>query len=123
LGTKVSSHGFGSGFLDAENKQNSKIMAYKSTDPRRGKKAKENITILSGWRVLAEMKKEKSPCTVMVFEQKDDPWFIHPTKFMTKSGVINETSMVLQPELDRWIQIYEKEGFVVVQRNPITKTK
>jgi hypothetical protein len=87
-------------------------MAYNSKDPRRKEKTVENVKTFEGCKVLAELHKEKSPCTVKIFEQKDDPWFIHPTKFMTKSGKINETFVVLQPELNRWIEIYEKEGFI-----------
>ena len=86
-------------------------MAYKSTDPKRKAKLKEHISEYERCKVLVEMTKEKSIFTVKIFENELDEFLIHPVRYRTKSGLVSESFIVLAPELGRWVQIYEKEGF------------
>jgi hypothetical protein len=73
-------------------------------------KTKENVSNYKNFTRLFTMSKEKSPCTV-VFCYEEDEFLVHVIKHKTKTGVISESSIILAPEIDNWIEIYRKEGF------------
>ena len=77
-------------------------------------KVKENIEIYSHFKTICTMTKAKSPCTVKICYDSDDDYIIYVIKYKTKSGMISESYIVLQPEIARWIEIYEQEGFVKI---------
>ena len=83
---------------------------YKSLNPKAKAKVKENVKDYSHFNKLFTMTKEKSMFTVLFCTDKDD-FLVYVMKYRNKSGVVSECSIVLQTDIPRWIQIYEKEGF------------
>jgi hypothetical protein len=88
-------------------------MVYKTLNPKAKEKVKENIKDYSHFNQLFTMTKEKSMFSVLFCTDKDD-FLVYVMRYRNKSGVISEQSIVLQPDIPRWIEIYEKEGFVKV---------
>ena len=74
-------------------------------------KNKENISYYSHFTLVCTMTKPKSPCTVKILIDEND-FLVYVTKYKTKSGDISEQSIVLKTDIPRWIEIYEKEGFI-----------
>lgn len=87
-------------------------MTYKSLNPKAKAKVKENIKDYTSFNKLFTMTKEKSMFSVL-FCTEDD-FLIHVMKYRNKSGVVSECTIVLQTDIPRWTQIYEKEGFAKV---------
>ena len=86
---------------------------YKSLDPKKQNKVKENIKDYSDFTNLLTMTKNKSIFNVG-FYHGEDVELIYVMKYRIKSGLVSESSIVIDTDMPRWIEIYEKEGFVKV---------
>jgi hypothetical protein len=43
----------------------------------------------------------------------EDNWFVDVVKYKTKSGIIQESCMIVAKDIPRWREIYRGEGFIV----------
>ncbi|MFA5154041.1 MAG: hypothetical protein WC554_15935 [Clostridia bacterium] len=91
-------------------------MVYKSRNllGKNKEKVKENIKDYSHFKTLFIMTKLKSIFTVIFCFNPEDDYIVYVIRYRTKSGMISESSVVLQPDIPRWTRIYEEEGFVKI---------
>jgi hypothetical protein len=85
-------------------------MAYKPYVP--AKKAPENISLFKNRECMLVMSKPKSPLTVAFYPEPPDGYLITLVQYKTKSGEIVHESMVIEPDLKRFIEIYTNDGYV-----------
>ena len=61
---------------------------------------------------IYKLTKPRSPlCIEFMTEDLPDEWFIDIVKYRKKSGVVTEHFMILQKDLEDWINSYKKDGF------------
>jgi len=64
------------------------------------------------FKKLYKLTKPRSPlCIEFMTEDLPDEWFIDIVKYRKKSGVVTEHFMILQKDLEDWINSYKKDGF------------
>lgn len=78
------------------------------------KKEPGNVSQFKEYKCLVRMEKPKSPLSVCFFEDPEDDFLIHVVRFKTKSGVINYESMIIEPDLEKFIHSYERDEFAKV---------
>jgi hypothetical protein len=85
---------------------------YKSFTPKKEKKV-GNISEYENFTPLIKMEKPRSPFSVwFMLEDPKDDWLINIVRFKTKTGELAYECMVIKPDLERQIELYEKDGFV-----------
>jgi 3'-phosphoadenosine 5'-phosphosulfate (PAPS) 3'-phosphatase len=71
----------------------------------------ENISDYSKNKILYSFIKEHSPNSIVIVEDKEDPWFIHILTYRTKTGVIMDSSMIIASDLETWVNSVKRMGF------------
>lgn len=75
----------------------------------------ENISLYSEYTPLIKMEKPRSPFSVwFLLENPKDDWVINIVRFKTKTGVLAYECMIIKPDFERQIEMYEKDGFIKV---------
>ena len=67
--------------------------------------------------IIAELTKTRSPFTVVFFEDPVDKYFVHVAKVQTKTGKIEDDSLIIRPDLDTWIRSYNRQNFFIQSSN------
>lgn len=74
-----------------------------------------NISDYSKSKPLFKMTKPRSPFTVLfALENPEDDWLVSIIRYKTKTGEIAYECMVIKPDVERQIEMYEQDGFVKV---------
>lgn len=81
-----------------------------STKPQK-EKVIENISDYAANNIVHSFYKERSPNSVVIVDDIDDPWFKYVITYRTKSGVITDTSMIIAGDLTTWISSVQRMGF------------
>ena len=76
------------------------------------KKAPENISLFKNRECMLVMSKPKSAYSVAYYPEPPDGYLITIVQYKTKSGEIAHESMVIEPDLKRFIEIYTNDGYV-----------
>jgi hypothetical protein len=76
------------------------------------KKTQGNISQYKSYECIMLMSKPKSPLSIGFYPEPKDPFMINYAVFKTKSGAIAHEAQIIEPDLKRFIEIYEKDGFV-----------
>lgn len=71
----------------------------------------KNVALFKDAKVLKTMKKEGSYDTIGFFSFYKDDFMIEVVKYKTKKGTLVEHNTIIEKDMKRWIEIYEKEGF------------
>jgi hypothetical protein len=72
------------------------------------------ISFFKDYEVLFNMKKKKSPITVLFCTNDPEKWFINKVTYLTKSGLIHDNCIVIKKDLESSVNFYEGDGFYKV---------
>jgi hypothetical protein len=74
-----------------------------------------NISSYSKHKVLFTMTKPRSAYSVsFMLENPKDDWLVEIVRYKTKTGECAHECMVIKPDVERQVEMYEKDGFVKV---------
>ena len=74
-----------------------------------------NISAYSKHKILVAMTKPKSAYSIyFTVEDPKDDWLVNIVRFKTKTGECVYEVMVINPDMEDHIKIYENDGFVKV---------
>lgn len=78
----------------------------------------EKLSNYSSYKKILELKKTRSPNTVLVCtDDIPDEWFITIVEYKTKSQVVSNSSMIIQKDLEDRLQWYYKNGWIALTKN------
>lgn len=65
--------------------------------------------------VVKKLQKQKAGYTLLLtLADKNDDWLINVYKYRTKSGEITHESMIIKPDIEKYLGYYFKEGYTEV---------
>jgi len=70
------------------------------------------VTEYDSYKKLYEFTKLKSPISILFCTEDKDEWLIDIVKYRTRSQEVTNHFVILRKDLERWIEIYTKQGFV-----------
>jgi hypothetical protein len=85
---------------------------YKKTSTKvRKQKNIENISDYKDHKIIHTFYKERSPNSVIIVNDINDPWFKYILTYKSKSGVIIDNYIIIESDLNTWIMAVERWGF------------
>jgi hypothetical protein len=73
----------------------------------------ENIKDYNKHKQLCLLTKSKSPQTISIVEDINDPWFLYVISYKTKSGIVTDTSMIIESDCETRIRHLTNLGWIV----------
>jgi len=70
------------------------------------------ITKYDSFKKLYEFTKPRSPISILFCTDDEDEWLIDIVKYRTRSQEVTNNFVILAKDLERWIEIYENQGFI-----------
>jgi hypothetical protein len=74
-------------------------------------KTVENIKDFEKNKTLFTLTKPRSPQSIAVIEDLNDPWFVYITYYKTKSGIIADSSMIIAGDLETHVSHLQRLGW------------
>lgn len=73
----------------------------------------KNIQDFKNYKKIHKLSKPRSPIIIEFMTDDIDQWIITILRYKRRSGEIVENFMILEKELDKWISIYNKDGWTL----------
>ena len=74
-------------------------------------KIDRNISDYSSHKKLLEMKKPKSPHSLVFMTKDKDGWFINCVEYKTKSGIVAHDELIIEKDMKQWIEWHKRLGW------------
>jgi len=64
-------------------------------------------------KIVCSFYKVHSPYSAVIVDDVEDSWFKYVIFYKTKTGEVTEKYMIIEKDLDTWINAVKRSGFIV----------